>query len=35
MGKSSKDAAASQTEYLRARIAGMMEGGVLSSTDYS
>ena len=32
MGRNQKDAAASQTEYFRARIAGMMDGGVLSST---
>ena len=30
--KNQKDAAASQTEDFRARIAGMMDGGVLSST---
>ena len=33
MGRNPKDAAEpSQTEYFRARIAGMMDGGVLSST---
>ena len=30
--KNQKDAAASQTEDFRARIAGMMDGGVLGST---